>query len=112
MISGLGVNGTRPLGALRSSRVHLEPLDVARPDSLFLKVLLMIFLGAIERPSTLNFCHNRTPKDPLLFEHGFGILRSSFLVQVVKKNGGTVLRANVGALAVGSSRVMELPEDR
>ena len=86
-------------------------LDVAGGQTLFLQILLVVVLGFVERHGGNDLGGDGLGKAMRLFESFFGGAGGGFLLRCGEENGGTVLGAEVRALAVDLGGIVILPED-
>jgi hypothetical protein len=75
---------------------------------LFLVVLLVVLFGAVERSGRNDLGDDPTAEPLQRFEPGFGFLGFRLLLLVVIEDDGTVLGADVRALAVELRRVCDV----
>lgn len=85
-------------------------LHVAGPYALLFEVLLVIILGPVKRAGGQNLGDDGPPEDTLLFQGSLGIAGLLLLLGIVEEDGGTVLGADVGSLAVHGGWIVALPE--
>lgn len=78
---------------------------------MFEVVVLVVFLGLIERAGGRNGSHDLSAAEPALPREFIDVsLRLSGLIVIGCEDGGSILGASVGALPIQLGRIVELEE--
>src|SRR5450759_3334470 len=85
-------------------------LDVTARQSALLQITLVVILGGIKRGSLGDLGDDRTAESTARLETRLRLLGRALMLGRVVENGGAVLGAHVGILAVECRRVVILPE--
>src|SRR5690348_6256308 len=84
----------------QESRDCDRQLKMTGGGAAFGEILLVVFFGTVEGACGLHFGNDGAIEDVRFFERGDGFAGFGFLFGIVIENGGAILRAEIGSLAI------------